>query len=143
MTEEDIEVWDLAGVALLVLEGARHGVGDDLVVGAYIRAAGEYPCGLFAIAIIVVVQPFTGAQHRLHDANAGVGVLLSEGIGHAKDLLWVVLPDLIIGHHGNADALEDSLLVPGLADAITEDGARLESGWHLRWWGYGKLYLRF
>jgi hypothetical protein len=52
--------------------------------------------------------------------------------GHAEDLLGVVRPDLVVGDHGDADAHEDRLLVPGLADAVAVDGAGLHGRRHLR-----------
>ena len=73
-----------------------------------------------------------GADQRLDQREVRVRILLGPGLGDAEHLLRIVLPDLVVGDHRHAHALEDGLLVPGLADAVAVDRAGLERRRHLR-----------
>src|SRR5690606_40278468 len=118
-------------VALLVLEGAGHAVGDDLGIRPHIGGPRQHLHRLGAIGVVVLVQPVGGTDQRLHHANMGVGVFIGPFSGDAKDFLGIVLPDLVVGDHRHADTLEHRLLVPGLAPAIAVNGAGFHGGGHL------------
>src|SRR5690606_1791152 len=76
---EDVEVGDCALVALLVLEGAGHRVGDHRGVGADIVGSRQDLDGFGPVGVVVLVEPLGGADQRLGDGDGGVGVRLREG----------------------------------------------------------------
>ena len=141
IAEEDVEVRHVTLVAFLVLESAGHGVRDDLCIGADILGLRENLDSLHAVGIVVLVEPLGGTQQCLDDTNCRIGILLRELLVEAEDLLGVVLPDLVVSDDRYTDTLEDSLLVPGLADAIAVDGACLQGCRHLRRRCYGEQRL--
>ena len=69
------------------------------------------------------------------------GFFSAHALRHAEHFLRIVLPDLEIGDHRHADAFEDRLLIPRLADAIAVDRARLERRRHLRRRRHGQQHV--
>ena len=106
--EEDVEVRHLALVGLLEEEVSGHGVLDDVKVGTDVVLLGEDAAGFFAVdelAALGGVEPLASLYEGLGDSEEGIGIFVGPGLGDPKDLLRVILPDVIVGDDGDADSM--------------------------------------
>ena len=71
----------------------------------------------------------------------GVGILVGPALAHTEYFFRVVSPDFVVGNHRHTDTLEHRLLVPGLAHAVTVDGAGFQGRGHLRRRRYGQQHV--
>ena len=81
---------------------------------------------LHTVGIVVFVQPLGGPDQRLGYGKRGVRIFFGELLVQAENLFRIILPDLVVGYHRYADALEHRLLVPRLPDTVAVDRTRLE-----------------
>ena len=82
--------------------------------------------------VLHLVEPDAGLVQRLEHGLHRLGILLGEFLGERADLFRMILPDLLGGDGGEADAVGDGARVPRLAHAEAVHLADLHVGDHLR-----------
>ena len=142
MLEEDIEVRHFANICFLENESACHGVLDDLVICSNVIGLRKNTARFLSIdelATLRGIEPFAGTNEGLGNRDHGFGILIRPLAGHPKNLFRIVLPDIVIGGHGNANSLGDRLLIPWFTDTVAGDRSCFEGSRHLRRRGHGEF----
>ncbi len=112
----------------VVAKDARQ---DGCHLGVDIARRGDGLGHLGAVGIRGV-DPAAGFEHCGHHRLGGVGVLFDELGGGAQNLLWMVRPDFLRSHRGEANLLIDGHRVPRLAYAEAVHAAHPHIRHHLR-----------
>ena len=77
----------------------------------------------------------------LGDGKRGVRIFFNNSFSKTKNILWIVLPDFIVSYNRHADSLSNSLLIPGLTDALAKNILNFHVCGHLRWRSLLKQYF--
>ncbi len=62
VAEKDVEIRYFPDIALFILEGTGHGVGNHFPVGPHVAGAGKDVHGGLPVGILVFVQPVSCAD---------------------------------------------------------------------------------
>jgi hypothetical protein len=131
VVEELHVVGVVPGLAQAVLVAAQDALVDGVDAGVDVGLVGDR-LGHLVLVLQAGVDPAAGLEHGHHHGARRVGVLLDELARGAQHLLGMVLPDVLRGGRGDADAVDDGAVVPGLADAEAVHVAHAHVGHHLR-----------
>ena len=112
---------------------AQNTLVDGVNAGVDIALVSDGLCH-FGFIAQAGVNPFASFENGCRHSACSVGVFLDELCRGAEHFLRMVFPDVLGGHGGHADAVNDGAVVPRLAHTKAVHVAHAHVGHHLRGW---------